>query len=320
MKNALKIFRFLLDGASRGEKTALVTLTGLSGSSPRDPGTHMAVSETGAYLGSLSGGCVEAAIVGEAKRVIASGRAEQLRLGEGSPFIDLRLPCGGALDILVAPAPGVESLHKACTWLAARQPVTLLLGQCGSLATRLALPDDHSGWHLGAYLVRHDPDMRLLVAGHGAETLALARLGLSFGAEVAVLCPNQDLVDAAAGLGAEAWKLQTRQRSPHLRADQHTAVVLLFHDHDWELELLMQALEQEAFFIGAMGSRTTQAQRLRALAQRGVPAAALARLVGPIGLIGRARDPDTLALSAIAQIVNQYCECVTLPQRATVRA
>jgi xanthine dehydrogenase accessory factor len=316
MKNALQILRFLLDRVACGERTALVTITGAASSSPRAPGSHMAVSETGTHLGSLSGGCVEAAVIGEAKRVIAAGRAEQLRLGEGSPFIDIRLSCGGGIDLLISPSPDTKGLHQACSWLAARQRVALLLGQDGSLAAKLAQPDEHPGWDQGIFLAPHNPDLRLLIVGHGDETLALAKLGLAYGAEITVLSPNQNLVEAALGFGAEAWKLQKRVRSLHLRADQHSAVVLLFHDHDWEVELLLQALEQPAFFIGAMGSRTTQARRLRALAQRGVPTSALARLTGPIGLIGAARDPDTLALSAIAQIVSVYSESAALPQSA----
>ncbi len=318
MKNVAQILRFLLDATARGEKTALITITGVFGGSPRAPGSHMAVSETGAYRGSLSGGCVEAAIVGEAKRVIASGRAEAMRLGEGSSLIDIRLPCGGGLDILLSPILETESLRLASGWLAARQTVALLLGPDGTLSTRLAALDDDPGWHAGRFLARHEPDIRLIIAGHGAETLALARLGLSYGAEILVLSPDQNLVDTATKLGAEARKLQARAASPYLPADRHSAVVLLFHDHDWEAQLLTQALAQPAFFIGAMGSRNTQARRLRNLAQNDVPASALARLVGPIGLITPARDPDTLALSALAQIVSVYNETV-IQKRPTMQ-
>jgi xanthine dehydrogenase accessory factor len=92
MKGAAALFRFLIDRAGRGERTALVTITDVIGSASRAPGTHMAVSETGAWVGSLSGGCVEGAVVGEAKRVIEADHAELIRFGAGSPFIDIRLP------------------------------------------------------------------------------------------------------------------------------------------------------------------------------------------------------------------------------------
>jgi xanthine dehydrogenase accessory factor len=306
MKNAAQIFGFLLAAAANGECCALITITGVSGGSPRAPGTHMAVSETGAHRGSISGGCVEAAIIGEARRVIASGKAEQLRLGVGSRFIDIILPCGGSIDILITPSPAAAALRDAADGLAARRPVLVSLGPEGGLDAGAAPPDAHTGWHSGRFQVRHDPDMRLIIAGHGEEVLALTRLGIAYNIGVTVLSPDDDLVEAAAALGADAWPLQAGKRSSRLAADPHSAVVLLFHDHAWELDLLIQALQQPAFFIGAMGSRTTHSGRLRALAQHGMGAQASARLTGPIGLITPARDADTLALSALAQIVDRY--------------
>jgi xanthine dehydrogenase accessory factor len=82
--------------------------------------------------------------------------------------------------------------------------------------------------------------------------------------------------------------------------------VFLFHDHAWESSLLEQALTQPWFFIGAMGSRRTHARRLAALRERGLPEEALARIVAPLGLIPSARDPVTMALSALAQVVDGY--------------
>jgi xanthine dehydrogenase accessory factor len=317
VKDAVQILRFLLDADSRGEHVALITITGVFGGSPREPGAHMAVSESGAFLGALSGGCVEAAIIGEAKRVIESGWAEGLRLGEGSPLIDIRLPCGGGMDILIAPVRDIRTLKQAATWLTARRPIVLLLGQHGDVTARLARPDDLTGWHAARFLARHEPDMRLVIAGHGAEMLALTKLGLSYGAEILLLSPDQAMVDTATGLGAQAQKLLSRHHAPQFSIDPQTAVVLLFHDHDWEDALLAHALAQPGFFVGAMGSRTTHARRLRRLAKNGVPEPARSRLVGPIGLITRARDPDTLALSALAQIVSLYGQSAA--QKLTAR-
>jgi xanthine dehydrogenase accessory factor len=150
--------------------------------------------------------------------------------------------------------------------------------------------------------------MQLIIGGNGPEALALARLGISYGAKILVLSPDQALVETATALGAQAERLASRRHAPRLSIDADTALVLLFHDHDWEAALLAQALAQPGFFIGAMGSRTTQARRLRNLAACGIPQAALRRLAGPIGLIAPARDPDTLALSALAHIVATYGE------------
>lgn len=303
MKGASALFRFLRDGVGHGEAMALVTITDVIGTSSREPGTHMAVSASGSYAGALSGGCVEAAVVAEAQRVIGSGRAELLRFGLGSPFIDIRLPCGGGLDLLITPAPALSTLQMACSLLEARQSMVLHLGADGSLGVSSDHESFSPGWKDEQFQVRHDPDLRLIIIGHGAETEALSRIGAAYGADILVLSPDADIVAAVRRHGAQGRILKTPSPSPHLVADAHSAIVMLFHDHDWEGKLLAQALSQNAFYIGAMGSRATHARRLEMLASFGVTPAQSARVRGPIGLIPATRDPDTLALSTLSEIV-----------------
>jgi xanthine dehydrogenase accessory factor len=307
MKGARQILHFLLERAALGERAALVTITDVVGQSSRAPGTHMAIGESGAYVGSLSGGCIEAALVTEAQRVIAAGRAESLRFGAGSPFIDIRLPCGGGMDLLLAPAPPRDVLRDALGRLEARGVLALDLGRHGHVTARPATAQDHTGWQRdGTFLARHEPDLRLVIIGQGAEARALSTLGQAFGAEICLLSPDAALVADARTLGMTGHVLRTPARTPVLTSDPHTATVMLFHDHDWEGDLLAQALEGESFFIGAMGSRSTHRRRIAALAATGLSPAALERVVGPIGMIHAARDPDTLALSTLTQVVECY--------------
>ena len=77
----------------------------------------------------------------------------------------------------------------------------------------------------------------------------------------------------------------------------------MFHDHDWEPQILIQALAGPAFYIGAMGSERTHNMRQQALIERGIAAKDIARIEGPIGLIPSMRDANLLALSTLAQIV-----------------
>jgi xanthine dehydrogenase accessory factor len=302
MKNARGIFQFLLDAAARGERTALVTITDVIGSSSRAHGTHMAVAESGEFLGSFSGGCVEAAVVGEAQRAIATGKTEHMRFGAGSPFIDIKLPCGGGIDLLFLPQPPQGAVQAAWEMLSARNATALRMTLKGTLETEPG-KDVASGWQGDTFVARHTPDLRLIALGHGAEVQALAALGRAYGIEVTVLSPDEGIVEREREAGSEAYLLKTPGDSPHLIADHHTAVVFLFHDHDWETALLAQALKQDTLYVGAMGSRQTQAQRLEALAEYGVSEPDAERVVGPIGLIPATRDPDTLALSVLAQIV-----------------
>jgi xanthine dehydrogenase accessory factor len=305
MKGATDVLRFLIDASARGERVALVTLTDVIGRSSRAPGTQMGVSESGDYLGSFSGGCVEAAVVAEARRVIASGVADTVRFGDGSPFIDIVLPCGGGIDLLITPAPSIAVLTRTEAMLRERMAVVMQLGLNGTLSVASA-DTERTGWRDGKFHARHAPDLRTIIIGHGEETRAMAAIATAFGAQVNVLSPDSTLVDALVASGTESHHLKTPAQSPWLKTDAYTAVVMLFHDHDWEIAFLTQALEQDAFFIGAMGSRATHAVRVATLANRGVSAESIERLVGPIGLIPATRDPETLALSALAEIAMRY--------------
>ncbi|MEO7248020.1 MAG: XdhC family protein, partial [Novosphingobium sp.] len=244
-----------------------------------------------------------AALVGEAQRVIASGKAEELRLGAGSPLIDIRLPCGSGIDLLIMPDPDAKALHRVRTRLSAREPVELVLNRDGMVIAREAEADEHTGWQGDGFRLRINPQLRLVIAGHGEEVTALHALARAWGTETWVLTPDERL---AAELGSTAVLLKTPAAIPALNLDRWSALVMLFHDHDWEVPLLAKALEQHAFYLGAMGSPATHQRRLEALAQIGVPSDTAALIRGPIGLIPAARDPQTLALSVLAEVVATY--------------
>lgn len=110
----------------------------------------------------------------------------------------------------------------------------------------------------------------------------------------------------AQGLGLPLMRLARTTDTALLRSDPWTAFVFMFHDHDWETALMKRALELPHFYIGAMGGRRAHAARCEALLAAGVPASAVATLHAPIGLFHSSRDPDTLALSTLAQIVQVY--------------
>ncbi len=89
--------------SAEGERCALITLIGVDGNAPRAEGAQMAVSESGKWAGYISGGCLEQAIALEAVAAIGDGKPRLLRYGKGSPYFDIRLPCGSGLDVFVQP-------------------------------------------------------------------------------------------------------------------------------------------------------------------------------------------------------------------------
>jgi len=93
-----------------------------------------------------------------------------------------------------------------------------------------------------------------------------------------------------------------------IESDPWTAIVFLFHDHDWEEQLLLHCLKQPRFYLGAMGGQTAHAGRVSALQEAGVDDEAIASIKAPIGLFHSSRNPDTLAVSVLAEIMKAHGE------------
>jgi len=270
---------------------ALAVITGIEGASYRPLGAAMLVDAAGNSQGSLSSGCLERDVVLRAREAIRADRPCNLRYGRGSPFIDIALPCGGGLDIRILPNPDRGLLTATAGRLAARQPARVVLRADG----RLAGPQAEGM----ALLIQ--PCLRFLVLGKGAEAACFAALAARAGYAVEFYAPDAE-TRRSAGFGrplsGTGWPAQARP-------DHRTAVTLFFHDHDLEPALLQAALASPAFYVGAQGSLRAHLARREALAARGVGQDDIERLASPFGLIASARDPRTLAVSVLADVLDR---------------
>ncbi|MEM9939466.1 MAG: XdhC family protein [Pseudomonadota bacterium] len=305
------VFASALQMADRGQRVALAIVTGTEGGAVRAPGAMMAVSEAGDAAGYVSGGCIDADLIGQAQRALHTGRIETLRYGRGSPFVDLRLPCGGAIDVLIWPMPDQAILREAKTRLQSRQPVQLVLGLDGHVDLEAAR-HRKTGWAGERLVLQYQPKLKLRFAGKGAEIVALSRVAAACNLPITVQSP--DVLRDLEQLDHPSLKrvaLQTPLDVPANDDDRWTAFVLMFHDTDWETALLADALAGPAFFVGAVGSRATQAKRRAQLIEAGVPEADVDRIRGPIGLVPSLRDASLLAVSALAQIIEAHKDLET---------
>jgi xanthine dehydrogenase accessory factor len=284
-----------------GDKVALAVVTATEGGGVRAPGAMMAVSETGDSAGYVSGGCIDADVRLNAVRSLQTGDVCRLRYGSGSPFADIRLPCGGAIDVLIVPVTDVQSLSMALAALEAREPVSFTVLPSG----RMVVGSDPA--ISAAFRTRYRPKLSLRIAGRGSDCLALARLANASGFDVRLQLPDQDDFDAAR-LAAipHVDRLTTPSSLPAVNDDAATAFVLMFHDTHWETALLRQAVSGPAFYIGAVGSVRTHAVRCGLMKAAGVPVADIERIRGPIGLVPSMRDASMLAISALAEIVDTF--------------
>lgn len=281
----------------------LALITGTDGPSYRPVGAMMAVLEGRRRVGSLSSGCVEADIALHAETVLADGAPKLLKYGSNSPFKDIQLPCGGGLEILLLPAPDRAVLADAAARFAARQ-VAALVGDAGTGALSLGAGEGAAqGWQGRRFHWQIAPEIMFYIFGKGPEASSFAALVQSAGYPSLVLGPDDETLAAAEASGSAVRHLNSASFPKDLEPDSRSAIVLFFHDHDWEPAILKGALASPAFYIGAQGSRRARHLREFDMMAMGVTEAQMARMRGPIGLIASARDARTLAVSVLAEVL-----------------
>ncbi len=249
----------------------LCTIVGIEGGFSRRVGAQLAVMPAGATVGSLSDGCLESQLAVDVRE---QEGPKVVRYGRGSSRIDFRLPCGGGIDILLDPAPDRSMLQRTMGRLADRKVSRLTLPAQSPLAERTYLPN-----------------LRLRVFGEGPELDVVGQIASCAGVETEVV-------------SRDALSLGRGSKLPP--ADAWTAILLLFHDHEWEMALIEEALSSDAFYIGAQGGENARMARMGELMRRGIDEGDLARLRSPVGVVAGCRTPQSLALSALAEIVGRY--------------
>ncbi len=290
--------------AGGAEDGVLAIITRTEGPSYRPVGAVMAISAGGERTGTLSSGCIENDLADHARQALADGQPRTVLYGRGSPFMDIRLPCGGGLEILLVPRPDRAALAEVSALSAARKPGTLVIDrQSGALS--VSRDDEVPATDPAHFMVRFVPDFRFLVFGKGPEAATFAGLVAGARYPTVLLSPDDETLELGAIGGAQTRHIAKASIPADVACDPWTAIVLFFHDHDWEPPILAGAVTTDAFYIGAQGSQRARDARMLELEAMGVDAAHRARIKGPIGLVPSARDARTLAVSVLAEVLAQ---------------
>lgn len=286
-------------------QVALATLTRTWGSSPRPPGSLLAMNDAAQFVGSISGGCVETELVG---RYCAGELGEPFptRVDFGVDRLEagrLGLPCGGRLELVVERLVSVE-------------PVDLLLSRMGTgelVARRLCLntgevslhPED-GGRELSvsteAVTKVFGPRWQILLVGDGQLARYLATMARMLDYGVTICEPRTEFADPYPLPDVSYTRLMPDDAVCALASRPRTAVVTLAHDPKQDDLALTSALDSGAFYIGALGSVRTATTRRERLMTLGFTAEQTARLRGPAGLSIGSRRPSEIALSILAEI------------------
>ena len=315
-----------------GRRVALATVVQTWGSSPRQPGSKLVVDDRGELVGSVSGGCIEAAVIHDALEVMEVGASRLLAFGVSDETAwEIGLACGGKIEVFVeavAPSRGrgmsreiLEELISArrdkrpvvlATWLDGSAHV-MLSSEAGLAPAELspafsqAVTGDRAmvtETVAGAILIEpHLPPLRLVVIGAVHVAQPLAEMATLAGFAVTVVDPRRAFATEARFPGQTLITAWPDQALAALGPDARTAVVTLTHDPKLDDPALIAALASPAFYIGCLGSQKTQAARWARLGERGIGPSSLDRLRGPVGLRIGARTPTEIAISILAEIV-----------------
>jgi xanthine dehydrogenase accessory factor len=297
-----------------GQGAVLATVIETWGSAPRRVGSQLAISGTGMIEGSVSGGCVEGAVIVEALEALEQAEPRELEFGvSDQDAFAVGLACGGTIRILIEPVGTVMPEHlleDLVTARAAREPVAYVADLEGStrwldrsgFADRFRM--DRSGFEPESrvFVAIHNPPLRLIVVGavHIAQALVpMARLA---GYDPAIVDPRETFGSEARFPGERLLHDWPDDAMDQLGLDTRTALVLLTHDPKLDDPALERALRSGCFYIGALGSTRTHAKRVARLTEAGFAEAEIARIHGPIGLDIGAGSPAEIAVSIIAQM------------------
>ena len=323
------------------KSTALATVVRTWGSSPRGMGSKMALTSDGKITGSVSGGCVENAVVEAGLQTLKTNQPRLLHFGIADETAwEVGLACGGNIDVFVKPLDKsffkelrsvIEGGYLAVTVMVVRGPDDVLGSELliyedgrytGSLGSDLdkRVLDLASGVFLRgtSQIIALDDDIdlffeailpppALIMVGGVHIAVTLTSIAKKLGYQTIIIDPrkawgNRERFPEVDQL-IQAWPDETFGQ---IKITRFTAIVMLTHDPNMDDPALKIALTSPAFYVGALGSKTTQARRHERLLNGGLTEAQLSRLHAPVGLDIGAQSPEEIALSIMAEVVEAH--------------
>ncbi len=332
--DTVALYQQLEDWVAAGQLAAIATVVSTWGSSPRPVGSQLIVNEAQEFEGSVSGGCVEAAVIGEAGTVMQTGQPKMLKFGVANETAwEVGLTCGGEIQVYVEAVEAtcsnaatvrlsdiqrVAELRRECQPVAVVKPLN---GTRQRLVTADAPVSDKRLQKVIAQALQNDRSriaevrdeqyfihifnspLRMIVVGAVHIAKHLIRLAKMCDYDVMLIDPRRSFtkskylasVDTVTAWPDAAIK-QVQQTVDRI------AIVTLTHDPKLDEPALIAALESDAFYIGALGSKRTHQSRCQRLRESGVSAADIERIHAPVGLDIGAQSPAEIAVSIMAEM------------------
>lgn len=297
-----------------GKGAVLATVVQTWGSAPRRVGSQLAISGDAEIEGSVSGGCVEGAVIVEALEALEAGELRELEFGvSDQDAFAVGLACGGTIRVIVEPVGAVmpEALLANLVEARAQRQAVAYVVDLDTGARHLARDGyqqrfrmDRSGFEeeTRTFVCIHKPPLRLIVVGAVHIAQALLPMARIAGYDPVIIDPRETFGSAARFPGETILDDWPDEAIDKLGLDPGTALVLLTHDPKLDDPALLRALRSDVFYIGALGSTRTHAKRVTRLEEAGFTPDEIARIHGPIGLDIGASGPSEIAVSILAEM------------------
>lgn len=311
----LLVLRTLRDWRSNGRHAVLVTVIRTWGSSPRPIGSIMALSDDGLLVGSVSGGCIEDDLVSKYRDIYRQKitckqalLAPTVRVKYGISADDAHkfgLPCGGTLELLLEHDPDACLLGQIVDGLDAGKLMkrTVYLGS-GEVVHKVTNAPSELVIDATQMTNTFGPGYRMLLIGGGQLTEYLATMALFNGFSVTVCDPRVEYRSTFNVPSVRVVDSMPDDTVVEFKPDGRSCVIALTHDPKLDDLALLEALDTNAFYIGAIGSRrNSQARRDRMMEHFQKTEKSLARLRGPIGVFIGSKTPSEIAVSVMAEIL-----------------
>ncbi len=309
-----------------GHGVALAVVVSTWGSSPCPVGSQLVVNDSGAFFGSVSGGCIEPFVISEAIDIIDDGEPQSLEYGVSDDKArEVRLTCGGNIRVFVMRAPPREELEKMTGGSPVTRVIDLANGSTlmvddanvtGTLQLDEETLNQVSCLHKQSvggtvireaetelFVMKHTRPRKLIIVGAAHISQILASMATATGFEVTVVDSRPAFARSERLPGITIVHKSSKQAMQELTIDSRTALAILAHDPVLDDPVLHTALGSPAYYIGCLGSRRTHAARLDRLRGAGFDEAVFERLHAPVGLDIGGRSAGEIAVSILAEII-----------------
>lgn len=301
----LEVLKTCGEWIAAGKKCELVTVIKTWGSSPRPEGATLGICEDGRVVGSVSGGCIEDDLIDRAhKQGITRTKPEIVTYGitadEAHRF---GLPCGGTIQLAIEPLGAQSQIPELIRRLSQGELVSRRVDlHTGEVTLGPAKPGMSLQVSEAALTTIHGPRWRLLIIGAGQLSRFLAQIAVGMDYAVTVCDPREEYRDGWQVEGVQVVHAMPDDLVMEMKLDSRCAVVALTHDPKLDDLALMEALKSDAFYVGAIGSRSNDRKRRERLLEFDLTPEHLEKLHGPIGIYIGSKTPSEIAISILADM------------------